>query len=78
MACDRNYNGCCCCNDGFRSPFVNNLCPEWSSGEMKGILTLDLEILSATAGFCSLTPLCALIIAYLTQANLKDYKFDFV
>ena len=79
IACDRNFIGCCCCQDhSLRSVTTNERCPEWTVTEVVNLTVLDVKIAGVVAFLCLMYLFGALIVAGLLRENLKNYKSEFI
>jgi len=72
VACAKKLIGCSDCVDG--SP----KCPEWSSEEVRSLVSSDFKLAGTAAACCITYFVGALIIAHLVRQNLKEYRCEFV
>lgn len=72
LACDKNLPLCSGCDD---SPPT---CPEWSSNEVLTLYSLDYRFSGMVSLLAMLYILGALIVAFIVENSLKNYKSDFV
>ena len=57
---------------------VEQICPEWSREEVLTLFSLDFRLTGMVSSLEILYLVGALIVAFLVDNNLKNYKSDFI
>lgn len=79
IACRKVLNGCCCCNEvSVLEGSAVNRCPEWGTDEVISLLVLDLKIAGIVAFVSLLYLFGAMIVAFLVQQSLENYKSEYI
>lgn len=76
IACRKQLNGCSNC-EAVQGASVNR-CPQWAKDEVISLLVLDLKIAGIVAFVSLLYLFGAMIVAFLVQQSLENYKNDYI
>ena len=57
---------------------AEQICPEWSRDEVLTLFSLDFRLTGMVSSLEILYLIGALIVAFLVDNNLKNYKSDFI
>lgn len=72
IACRKNLPGCSGCDQDTPA------CPEWPRHDVMTLIAMDFRLSGMVALFSILYIIGGLIVAFLTDNSLKNYKTDFV